>query len=437
MDPFHPVQMRVLLFVFLLQTTKIVWLQGAPVTGVDHHLHCVNDYLFTVNCSLKISAPQNASQSNNSYWLTFEDIFEKTEFECRLKKATWEYSCSNKTSSAMPHDDDYPDIFTDTDAYTISLCHNKDDGSKTCELLDDEYTPVTNIKPNAPCCLTVSHNSSQHHFAWQSTYEEYSDITDLTKNLQYQLKFYKTEDKQGGITHDVSTDSTSYSLDDDKCLPDAKYAARVRSSPNMAHYKGQWSDWSSEVLWRTDPHAKGFPTNLLTFELRVLVVALCVLVTLLLLCYVPLKKWRHSTFIPTPAPYFHTLYSHCQGDFKSWVVTHDNAADMMKTEETLHIDALVDCTDVQDTCTCVSQQQLLDGSTYENVPSPSDLDLKGFPHSYTTMGLLSAQNAEETAEDSGCWLCSNASLENERSWYCNEYCTLKCFQQSGCVQYSS
>lgn len=34
---------------------------------------------------------------------------------------------------------------------------------------------------------------------------------------------------------------------------DTDYAARVRSTPNMDHYKGQWSAWSSEVLWRTAP----------------------------------------------------------------------------------------------------------------------------------------------------------------------------------------
>lgn len=27
-------------------------------------------------------------------------------------------------------------------------------------------------------------------------------------------------------------------------------------------------------------------------------------------------RWRKTAFIPTPAPYFHTLYSDCQGDFK-------------------------------------------------------------------------------------------------------------------------
>lgn len=52
------------------------------------------------------------------------------------------------------------------------------------------------VKPNAPCCLTVSHNSSHHHFAWKSTYERYNESTALPENLIYQLRLYKPGDEQ-------------------------------------------------------------------------------------------------------------------------------------------------------------------------------------------------------------------------------------------------
>lgn len=52
------------------------------------------------------------------------------------------------------------------------------------------------VKPNAPCCLTVSHNSSLHHFAWKSTYEQYDESTALPENLIYQLRLYKPGDEQ-------------------------------------------------------------------------------------------------------------------------------------------------------------------------------------------------------------------------------------------------
>ncbi|KAM4524796.1 interleukin-21 receptor [Odontesthes bonariensis] len=442
MDQLPLARLKVLLqIVFLLKSTNIMWLQGDSITGENLHLHCVNDFLFTINCSLNMTPSENTSFGNSSHWLTFNETFEQETFVCELTNTTEGYFCSTTTSTDGPDD---LDTFMDMDAYEISLCRSKDEGSYTCELLDDDYTPVTNIKPNAPCCLTISHNSSQHHFIWKSTYEKYSHVNGLMDNLQYQLHFYKTGDKHKVVTHDIKTDSKKYSVDDEKFEPDTTYAARVRSSPNMAHYMGQWSEWSFEVSWRTEPAEKGFPTNMFAFELRVVFGALSVAVILMsLLCYASVKKWRRVTYIPTPAPYFHTLYTDCQGDFKSWVITQENTAGMLKAEETLQINTLIKCVDIQHMCPPVFQQQTMDGSEYRNIPGPPyNADLQGLL--YTDMGLLSAQGSSvETlpvcsqsgslAEDSGCWLSSDSSLEKEPRWYRNDYCTLSRFQHSGSV----
>lgn len=52
------------------------------------------------------------------------------------------------------------------------------------------------VKPNAPCCLTVSHDFSRHNFTWKSTYEEYSRFTALTDNMKFQLHYYKRGGEQ-------------------------------------------------------------------------------------------------------------------------------------------------------------------------------------------------------------------------------------------------
>jgi len=115
----------------------------------------------------------------------------------------------------------------------------------------------------------------------------------------------------------------------------------------------------------------------------------------------------------------------------------------LKAEETLQINTLIKCVDIQDMCPPVFQQQTKEGSEYSNIPGPlCDADLHGFL--YTDMGLLPAQGSsvetlpvcsqsDSLAEDSGCWLSSDSSLEKEPRWYCNEYCTLSRFQQSGSV----
>lgn len=144
---------------------------------------------------------------------------------CRLTNTTGALSCSFKRSTEAPEQSDFPYIFDDIHIYEISLCHGKDGKSDMCELLDDGYRPVTNSKqqnhnpilhslhaqrlfkrvrifsillsvtPNAPCCLTVRHNSSRYHFSWKNTYERYSTSNDLAENLKYELHFYKLENK--------------------------------------------------------------------------------------------------------------------------------------------------------------------------------------------------------------------------------------------------
>ncbi|KAM7370957.1 hypothetical protein PAMP_010464 [Pampus punctatissimus] len=425
-----------LLIVPLLMCLNIVCLHGYSLTGVGHSLHCVNDYLFTINCSLNVSPSENTSS-----WLSFLDILEMTEFVCMLKNTNGdngEYFCSTHRKSDL--------IFMDVDEFEISLCRNQSDGSKSCQVLIETYMPVKNIKLNRPRNLKVSQNSTQHHFTWESTYEEYSHITNLVNNLQYQLRYYKRQGEEDMAFHDINTESMNYSIDDDKLAPDTDYTAKVRSCPTGAFYMGEWSDWSSEVHWTTkadlsDPPIFEFFSKL---GMKVLIPLLVIAPLILLLCYVPVKKWRQSAFIPTPAPYFQTLYSDCQGDFKSWVVTQENTADVVKAEETLQIDSLTKCVDVQEKdCLPLIHQQLMEGSIYSNVTNPDcDPSLLGIPYAVSTMAPLSASGCSLTSltlsfhpgspaeGDSGCWLCSDASLDNDPPWYCNEYCTLSTFQQS-------
>ncbi|KAI3365623.1 hypothetical protein L3Q82_010712 [Scortum barcoo] len=380
-----------------------------PDNGTDHHLRCVNNFVFTINCSLRLAPSENTSDSNGSYWLTITETHELKTFGCVLTENNGDDFCS-VTTYELPPDDDYSDIFDDTDNYKISLCHKQKDGYDICKVLDEKYLPEKNIKPNAPCCLTVSHNSSQRHFTWESTYERYKEHNDLTDNLKYQLRYYTRGDKNNVISYDINTDSKNYSLDEHNFAPDTNYSARVRSSPNLAYYQGEWSDWSSEVHWRTG-----------------------------------VRRWRQSAFIPTPAPYFHTLYSDCQGDFKSWVVTQEITADILRTEETLQIDTLTKCADVQEEeCQPQFELQVMEGSIYSNIPG-CDTRFLGIPYAVSTMAppsnagsshlslTLSSQPGSPAEGDSGCWLSSHTSLERDPPWYCNEYCTLSAFQQTSPV----
>ncbi|XP_030256963.1 interleukin-21 receptor [Sparus aurata] len=435
------------LTVFLLASTNTSFcLRGNPTTGVNHKLHCLNNYLFTINCSLSIAPSENTSDSDGSYWLTFTDTYDLTKFQCMLTKADGDYFCSANKYPPMPDDESYKETFSDTDTYEISLHHYRNNGSETCEVLDKEYEPQKNIKLNTPCCLTVSHNASQHHFTWMSTYEEYI-YTELVHRLMFELHYYTRGEGPNVVSRVINANSQSYSVDDENFEPDTEYAARVRSSPRQAHYMGQWSDWSSEVQWKMASAATGesaLPSNTSGFRLGGVIIPLFVVMTVFLfLCYAPIKKWRQNAFIPTPAPYFSSLYSDCQGDFKSWVVIQENTADMMKAEETLHINTLTECEVIkEEECEPQFHHQFMEGSTYSNITDPGcDTSLLGMPYAVSTMApssapgsslkslALSSRPGSPAEGDSGCWL----SLERDPLFYCNEYCTLSAFQQNSPV----
>lgn len=116
---------------------------------------------------------------------------------------------------------------------------------------------------------------------------------------------------------------------------------------------------------------------------------------------------------------------------------------MLKAEETLQIDTLTKCADVQELeCQSQCSHQLMEGSGYSNIiDQVCDMSLLGIPYAVSNMALLSdqgsthknlnlaSQSGSPAEGDSGCWLCSDISLEKDPPWYCNDYCTLSTFQQ--------
>lgn len=51
----------------------------------------------------------------------------------------------------------------------------------------------------------------------------------------------------------MTTESPNCKVRDEILIPGAEYGAQVRASPNQVSYSGQWSDWSSEIHWKTEP----------------------------------------------------------------------------------------------------------------------------------------------------------------------------------------
>lgn len=113
---------------------------------------------------------------------------------------------------------------------------------------------------------------------------------------------------------------------------------------------------------------------------------------------------------------------------------------MLKEEETLQIDTLSKCVDIQEECLPQFQHQFIQDSSYNNMSNHGcDSSLLGIPYAVSTMDSppgtsLKSLNLSlqfgSPAEDSGCCFCSHTSLEMDPPFYCNEYCTLNAFHQS-------
>lgn len=125
------------------------------------------------------------------------------------------------------------------------------------------------------------------------------------------------------------------------------------------------------------------------------------------------------------------------------MVTQGKTAPMLKAEETLQIDTLIKCVEIQEVCHPQFHHQLTQDSTYNNIANQGcDSSLLGIPYAVSTMDspsapgtslkslTLSSMQGSPVEEDSGCWLCSHTSLERDPPFYCNEYCTLNAFHQS-------
>lgn len=127
------------------------------------------------------------------------------------------------------------------------------------------------------------------------------------------------------------------------------------------------------------------------------------------------------------------------------MVTQENAADVLKPEEALRIDSLVECMPVQDfqfhQYPAQFQQHFMENRVYSNMSSSVDVMSMRESVCGCAAPLLDQRRSVNSlsgycgscspAQDSGCWLCSDTSLEKESSWYCNQYCMLSCLQQAG------
>uniref|UniRef100_A0A3B3RAJ8 Interleukin-21 receptor-like n=1 Tax=Paramormyrops kingsleyae TaxID=1676925 RepID=A0A3B3RAJ8_9TELE len=248
-------------------------------TGTMDEISCVNDYLFTITCTVRISKGSDHIR-NISYWLEFQHY-------------GFEMSCH------------FLPIICLSDCWFLFL-----------------------VKPVAPCNLSVHWFPGGYNFTWQNSYEKIQPRVFLIRYLKYRLWYYRS-----GDSDDIELFEKLVQVEDLRLEPDTEYIAKVSSSPISNHYCGQWSDWSPAVRWRTykrqgnGKHRRRLSTITL-HECALLLVGLAACAAI-------------AIIVPTPEPFFQSLYNKYKGDFKSWVMSQGNLGRPLNIEEPLKLDTLV------------------------------------------------------------------------------------------------
>ncbi|KAG1968826.1 interleukin-9 receptor [Pimephales promelas] len=218
--------------------------------------------------------------------------------------------------------------------YNVTL-HYLENGSNYSSLLDDNFSPAKNIKPNAPFNLTLQYVNGTYRFFWKNGYEGHRFQKFLP--IMYQFLYYKDAENDSEFTVHPST--AMIEIDEMKLDPGTMYTAMVRNAISKTHkYSGTWSDWSSTVKWNTPYRVQDE-----SIQVRKIAIGIFLILGLLiLLLSFPAArfKMKEISLVPTPATYFQPLYQNYQGNFQCWVLAKSPLQDIHVIEDFSTVDKI-------------------------------------------------------------------------------------------------
>ncbi|XP_077173229.1 interleukin-21 receptor isoform X2 [Paroedura picta] len=301
---------QAILLLLFLQHSK-----SDPHTACKN-LRCFADYVRTLTCLWEIGPDALRGNLPNitATWggghggtCTFHPTFRNTSH--------MRYMCSSEQK---------PCIFGQTFVVTIMVLVN---GGRAVHQECQPFQCHENIKLRAPFNVTAAACPGGYNISWESGYVA-NDY--LHGELQYQLRYRQkvhtwspTEGGMAGVLKPVLQDTPTLWLLAQELEGNVEYELQVRARPrDHSAYQGTWSDWSPTSSLRTSPRgtagAAWVVTPLLAFSLMV------TLVTFLCKHH---RRWKKlDPFIPSPAPFFQSLYLAHNGDFKKWVGTSCSGA---------------------------------------------------------------------------------------------------------------
>uniref|UniRef100_A0A8C5K8G6 Interleukin 9 receptor n=1 Tax=Jaculus jaculus TaxID=51337 RepID=A0A8C5K8G6_JACJA len=302
----------------LLTYTCVCWgvsvpEQGAgkgPRTGV---FTCFSNVIIRIDCHW--SAPELARDSDA--WLLFtSNLAPGSRHKCTF----W----GNMCTLVLPPEE----MLLPSDNFTITF-HHCISGQEQISLVDPEFLPWRHVKLDPPSDLQSNVSSGQCILTWNIS----PALEPMSTLLSYELAFKRQEETWERARHkDRIVGVTWVSLEAIELNPGSTYEARLRVQmavleDDMAeeeHFEGQWSEWSQSVYFPSPQRQDhvilpwGWSESTL--------VAGCVFLLLtglshLLFKLSPRVKRTFYQSVPSPAAFFHSLYSVHNGNFQTWTGT--------------------------------------------------------------------------------------------------------------------
>nr|XP_056722448.1 interleukin-21 receptor [Euleptes europaea] len=292
-----------LLFLLLLQHSKS--------DSACKNLKCFADYIQTLTCIWGTGMPRGKLHNLTATWGCGRGG--TCDFLPTVKNASpTRYACSSEQKLCKT----FAVMVTLVDG-TLAVC-------QTC----GPFQYHENVKPRPPFNVTAAACPGGYNISWESGYaaDHY-----LHGELQYQLHYrqkghpWSLQGGTAGGLKSVLQDTPSLWLLPQELAGGVEYELQVRTGPrDHSLYRGTWSDWSPSSSLQTLPAGTAGAVWLVTPLL-----ALSLMVTLLAFLgrHWSSRWWKKlEQFIPSPAPFFQTLYLVHNGDFKKWAGTSCSGA---------------------------------------------------------------------------------------------------------------
>uniref|UniRef100_A0A8C6RP48 Interleukin 9 receptor n=1 Tax=Nannospalax galili TaxID=1026970 RepID=A0A8C6RP48_NANGA len=274
---------------------------------------CLSNSILRIDCHW--SGPELAEDSRA--WLLFTS---NQVTGIRHKCMFWGNTCT----LVLPPEE----VLLQSDNFTITF-HRYILGQEQVSLVDSQYMPWRYVKLDPPSDLQSNVSSEHCVLTWSIS----PFLEPMIPHLNYELAFKRQKETWEQARHkDHIVGVTWLKLEAIELNPGSTYEARLRVhmallEDDMADkecFKGQWSEWSQSVLFSSPQKGLLIPpsgwsdSTLVTVSIFLLLSGL----THFLFKLSPRVKRIFYQNVPSPAAFFHPLYSVHNGDFQTWIGAH-------------------------------------------------------------------------------------------------------------------